>query len=84
MPTKENERYINRKGKRRFKTFLFRICAITLFMLFILLAIDFIRFPECYLPTWKYHLECDIKAGDEEAIKYYEEIYIANGRELFE
>jgi hypothetical protein len=48
------------------------------------LAVDCVRFPECYFTTWKYQLEQDIKAGDEDAIRYYEERYIANGRELFD
>ncbi len=46
--------------------------------------IDFFRFPECYLTCFKYQLQCDIEAGDKKAIEYYNETYIANGRELFE
>lgn len=45
--------------------------------------IDFFRFPECYLTCFKYQLQCDIEAGNEKAIEYYNETYIANGRELF-
>ena len=45
--------------------------------------IDFFRFHECYLTCFKYQLRCDIEAGDEKAIEYYNKTYIANGRELF-
>ena len=47
-------------------------------------VVDFCRFPECYITTWKYQLKNDINKGDETAIKYYENKYIANGRNLFE
>lgn len=46
--------------------------------------IDFCRFPECYISTWKYQLQNDIAAGNEQAITYYNENYIENGRALFE
>lgn len=45
--------------------------------------IDFVRFPECYIPTWRYQLKNDLAEGDKEAIEYYERIYIANGRVVF-
>lgn len=62
------------------------ITAIALVLLIPLLvfAVDFIRFPEWYLPTWKTALERDIKAGNEQAIELYENTYLANGRILFE
>lgn len=50
----------------------------------IAIFIDFCRFPECYISTWKYHLQQDIEAGDEDAIQYYNENYIENGRVLFD
>ena len=48
------------------------------------LYIDFVRFPECYMPAWRYQLKGDLAEGDKQAIEYYERVYIANGRELFE
>jgi hypothetical protein len=48
------------------------------------MAIDFVRFPECYLTTEKYQLQNAIKKGDTVAIEYYQNNYIANGRILFE
>lgn len=48
------------------------------------LYIDFVRFPECYMPAWRYQLKNDLAEGDKEATEYYNRVYIANGRELFE
>ena len=70
-----------RLNKKRFARFLATAIAIITISG---ITIDCFRFPESHLPTWKYHLHNDIKKGDTEAIKYYEETYIANGRELFE
>ena len=50
----------------------------------LLLTVDFIRFPECYLSTWKYQLERDIESGEETAVAYYKNTYLANGRILFD
>lgn len=46
-------------------------------------AVDFIRFPECYISTSRYRLQCDLNANDEQAIEYYNSRYMAHGRELF-
>lgn len=46
--------------------------------------IDFMRFPEVYSTTLKYQLESDVKAGDQKAIKYYNDTYVKNGKILFE
>ena len=59
------------------------IGAIILAVVFAVLMVDTIRFPECHFTTWKYQLENDIKQGNERAIEYYHERYIANGRYLF-
>lgn len=50
----------------------------------IILSIDFYRFPEKYITTWKYQLEYKIKQGDQEAIDYYKRIYVQHGESLFE
>jgi hypothetical protein len=46
------------------------------------ITIDFICYPECYINTWRYQLKNEIKNGDADALKYYQETYISNGREL--
>lgn len=48
------------------------------------LVIDFIKYPEQYLPTWKYQLENDVKNGNTRAIEYYTTNYIENDKKLFE
>lgn len=57
---------------------------IILFLPLLLGVIDFIRFPEWYISTWKYQLQNDIAAGDELAVAYYENTYLSNGRILFD
>ena len=46
-------------------------------------TIDLIRFPECYISTWKYQLKNDIAAGVPEAMQYYQMNYINKGRTLY-
>lgn len=69
--------------KRKFMRFISSVIIGALFIIVLICAIDFIRFPECYMPTWKYQLQNDIKNGNIEMIEYYERNYIANGRKLF-
>lgn len=47
------------------------------------LIVDVARFPECYMSTWKYQLENDIRRGDTEAVEYYTRVYANNDRDLF-
>ena len=46
--------------------------------------IDMYRFPESYLSIERYHLKNEIRMGNEEAIEYYNRVYVANGRTLFD
>lgn len=58
---------------------------LTALLVFALIVfVDFVRFPECYVTTWKYQLQNDIKSGDAVAIEYYNNTYVENGRTLFE
>lgn len=70
-----------RLNKKRFAGFILSVIAVASITS---LTVDCFRFPECHLPTWKYHLQNDIQNGNAEAIEYYQATYIANGRELFE
>ena len=47
-------------------------------------VINVMRFPEKYLTTWKYQLKNDIINGNEAAIRYYNNNYIAKGVILFD
>ena len=49
-----------------------------------IICIDFIRFPECYLTTWKYQLKNEMTAGNQDMIDYYNNVYVKNNRILFE
>ena len=44
---------------------------------------SFFKYPEKYMTTWKYQLENDLAKGKQEAIQYYNDNYIANGKQLF-
>ncbi len=60
--------------------------SVLILMIVVLVAIlysDFVKFPETYITTWKYQLQNDIHSGQEGAIEYYENTYVANGRNLF-
>lgn len=70
--------------RERIKSFFKVASVITVLVLCILMAVDVVKYPECYFSTWKQALYYDIEAGDEEAIEYYNRVYVANGRELFE
>lgn len=48
------------------------------------LFVDFITYPECYLTTWRYQLHRKVEQGDEEAIQYYQDVYVKNNRVLWE
>ena len=42
------------------------------------------KYPEQYFTTWKYQLENDLAQGKQDAIEYYNNTYIANGKQLFD
>lgn len=48
------------------------------------MTIEFIQYPEEYLPTWRYQLKLDIEKGDKEAIDYYQKNYLDKGRKLWD
>lgn len=78
IDTKKKYR-IEDKGK--FATF---IIGVFLIGVFVGLMIDIVKYPECYNTVAKYHLKCDLAAGNEKAIEYYENTYLKNDRVLFE
>ena len=46
-------------------------------------ATSFFKYPEKYMTTWKYQLENKLAKGNEEALEYYNDRYVANGKYLF-
>lgn len=83
----ERRIYIRRRRKvirrRKRQNFIASLLVISVFISTGALLIDFCRFPECYLTTWKYQLKNEIDAGDEEMIEYYNNAYVKHGRYLF-
>lgn len=70
--------------KINYNRFISFLSSLVLSTFLITITINFIRFPECYLSTWKYQLKNDIESGNAEAIAYYQNNYINNGKNLFE
>ena len=68
-------------NKKRFAGFILTVIASIAVLAGV---IDIVRYPECYFTSWKYQLQNDINSGDELAIEYYTNTYIANGRTLFD
>ena len=60
------------------------ILVLTVAIAALFLMVDVVRFPECYISTWKYQLQNDIENGKPEAIEYYNRCYVEKGRILFE
>lgn len=82
----KRQRYLRHKKlkKQRRQNFISFIIMSVMVIASIALTIDFLKYPECYLTTWKYQLKNDIKAGNQEMIDYYNRTYVANGRILFD
>jgi hypothetical protein len=62
------------------------ICGIIILLGFVAAAIGFIdlvRFPDYYITGLKESLKYELRAGNEDAIQYYETRYVERGRELF-
>ena len=80
--------YTNKSTHKRIKINLNRLFISLLLLISIITftayTIDFMRFPDKYITTWKYQLENDIQSGDVEAIAYYNRVYKSNGINLFE
>lgn len=69
--------------KRKRQNFIISLLIALVFVSCVAVVIDFFRFPDCYLTTWKYQLKNEIDAGDEEMINYYNDNYVKHGRYLF-
>lgn len=64
--------------------FIKALAIITIMTACIALYIDFCRFPESYITTYKYQLKNDLTAGNAETMEYYNNNYVSNGRLLYE
>lgn len=72
-------------NKKKFiKSVVTLILIIIAFIATTLLFVDFCTYPESYLTTWRYQLHREIELGDQDAIEYYQEVYVKNNRILWE
>ncbi len=74
-----NKNMVRLKFKRKAQY----LCVLILGILTINIAVSLCKYPEKYITTWKYQLQNDIKQGNQVAIDYYNNTYIANGVELY-
>ena len=68
---------------KKFAAFVAVVLSVIFVLSVVSLAVDFIKYPEQYVTTWKYQLKNDLAEGKQEALDYYNETYIANGKYLF-
>lgn len=72
-------------NKKKFiKSSIISILIIIAFSALIWLFIDFCSYPESYLTTWRYQLQRKVEQGNEDAIQYYQDVYVKNNRKLWE
>ncbi len=64
--------------------FIKALAIIVIILVCTVLYIDFFRFPESYCTTYKYQFKNDLAAGNAEAVGYYNNNYVSNGRLLYE
>ena len=72
------------KIKAKIKAVMTGAITIIISVFITLQVVNVIRFPEKYFTTWKYQLKNDISNGNEAAIRYYNNNYIAKGVILFD
>ena len=65
-----------------------KILIILLITVFAVLLFDtvykLVAYPELFFSTWKYQLMNEVRAGDPEAVEYYQRVYLAHGITLWE
>ena len=78
---------VGRKELKKYRIdinrFINAILVVLMAALLLYVGIDTCRFPEKYITTWRYQLQQDIEAGNEEAIEYYNNVYGEKRIELF-
>jgi len=76
------------KNKKMKKAIKYRVRRLTFAIIVLAViawaVIDFCKYPECYLSTWRYQLQKEVEQGDSTAIAYYENVYVKNNRDLWE
>ena len=79
--------HTNKRTRKHIKINFNRLFASLLVLTLIItcmgLYVDFCRFPDKYITTWKYQLKNEIASGNEKAIDYYNKHYISKGVYLY-
>lgn len=60
------------------------ILIVVMLVLLVLWLIDFVKYTEMYITTWKYQLNAEILNGEQQAIDLYERVYVVNNKDLFD
>lgn len=75
------------KAKRKYRINKEKIIITAVSICLVLLAfcayVNFLKYPEQYMTTWKYQLENDLSKGNQEALDYYNNRYVDNNKLLF-
>nr|DAH15374.1 MAG TPA: mature oligodendrocyte transmembrane protein [Caudoviricetes sp.] len=75
--------YNNVRLKVNLKKLFKSIFTFALMMFLLSCVVDFMRFPDKYITTWKYQLQNEISQGRTESIDYYKANYTDKGVCLF-
>lgn len=65
------------------KKFIGNLILLVIAIISIIFCLLLIFFPELILPTWKYQMIEEVKAGEPAMVEYYEARYLSRGIELF-
>jgi len=84
MTTHTHTRAHKKHYKINFNILLTRILTIAGIICFLSFYVNFCRFTEQYITTYKYQLYNDLKRGDAKAVNFYQTRYVDNGRILFD
>ncbi len=68
----------------RIEAIIKKLVVLAVLIISTLVIINFFRFPELYISTWRYQLHNDVLSGDPEGTDYYNRVYVSNGIELWE
>lgn len=65
------------------KQFILATSCLIISIILAFIFINFCRYPEIYLSTWRYQLKNDIYAKNKNSIKLYENVYVKHNKDLF-
>lgn len=79
------KKQVRKINKKQFKKAITKIALGTIAVIYLGMGfINICKYPEKYMTTLKYQLQNDVKAGNKEAIEYYEKNYLSKNIRLWE